>query len=97
MASTKEMGYGDYSAEYKNGEITLKATGDAPSAGYKVWFEQSMIAVFPPEFSLMWEAPGGLAADMMTPFVAQVSFPADEEVTHVIVHDDEGTHTVAVT
>ncbi len=55
-----------------------------------------MIDVYPPEFILYWEPPGGLAADMMTPFAVQASFSADEAVKHVVVRDADGAHEVPV-
>ena len=91
-----ELGYGEYSAEQEEGVVIVHATGDTPSAGYRVWLEKSMIDVFPPEFTLYFEPPGGLAADMMTPFIVHVSFPAEETVQHVVVHDADGKHEVPV-
>ena len=97
MAMEPELGVGEYTAEQVAGAVIVHAAGDTPSAGYRVWLEKSMIAVYPPEFILYWEPPGGLAADMMTPFVVHVSFPAEEAVAQVVVHDANGAHEVPVT
>ena len=91
-----ELGVGEYTAEQEAGTVIVHATGETPSAGYRVWLEKSMIEVYPPEFVLYWEPPGGLAADMMTPFIVHISFPADEAITQVVVHDADGPHTVSV-
>lgn len=91
-----ELGLGVYTAEQMPGAVIVHATGDTPSAGYRVWLEKSMIDVYPPEFFLYWEPPGGLAADMMTPFIVHLSFPAEEPIKQVIVHDADGAHEVLV-
>ncbi len=91
-----ELGVGDYTAEQEGGTVIIHATGETPSAGYRVWLEKSMIAVYPPEFILYWEPPSGLAADMMTPFVVHITFPADGVVKQVTVHDADGKHEVPV-
>ncbi len=96
MAMEPELGVGDYSAEQVSGTVIVHATGDTPSAGYRVWLEKSMIDVYPPEFILYWEPPGGLAADMMTPVAVHASFSADEAVKHVVVRDADGAHEVPV-
>lgn len=96
MGSEPELGYGTYTAEQVDGTVIVHATGDTPSAGYRVWLQKSMIAIYPPEFALCWEPPGGLAADMMTPFIVHISFPADEDVKSVIVRDANGVHDVPV-
>ena len=91
-----ELGIGAYSAEQEQGVVIVHAAGDTPSAGYRVWLEKSMIDVFPPQFTLYFEPPGGLAADMMTPFNVHVSFPAEEPVKQVVVYDADGAHEVPV-
>ena len=96
MANEPELGYGDYTAEQVEGTVIVHATGDAPASGYRVWLQQAMIDVYPPEFALYWEPPGGLAAAVMTPFIVHASFPAQDPVRHVIVRDADGVHTVPV-
>ena len=96
MKPQAEPGYGSYSAEQADGQVTIRATGETPSSGYDVKLEQSMIDVFPPEFVLTWTPPDGLAADMMTPFDVTARFPAEEPVEAVVVRDAEGDHTVMV-
>lgn len=96
MANEPELGYGEYKAEHVDGAVIVHATGETPADGYRVWLEQSMIDVYPPEFVLYWEPPGGLAADVMTPFHVQAEFPAEEVVEQITVHDDGGVHPVPV-
>lgn len=96
MATEPELGYGEYEAEQISGTVIVHATGDTPASGYRVWLEHSMIDVYPPEFVLYWEPPGGLAADVLTPFIVHASFPAEDPVSHVTVRDADGVHTVPV-
>ena len=94
MANEPELGFGAYRAEYVSGAVIIHADGETPSPGYKVWLQEAMIDVYPPEFTLYWQPPGGLAADVMTPFHVQAEFPAEERVRHVTVRDADGAHTV---
>ena len=96
MANEPELGYGAYRAEQVNDAVILHADGETPSAGYKVWLQEAMIAVYPPEFTLYWQPPDGLAADVLTPFHVQADFFADEPVAHVTVRDADGAHQVPV-
>ena len=96
MANDPELGYATYTAEQVSGTVVIHAQGDAPASGYRVWLEKSMIDIFPPEFALYWEPPGGLAADMMMPFIVHVSFPAEDPVASVTVRDIDGMHEVPV-
>lgn len=96
MANEPELGVATYTAEQVAGAVIIHAKGDAPASGYRVWLEKSMIALYPPEFALYWEPPGGLAADVMMPFIVHVSFPAEDPVDSVIVRDADGAHEVPV-
>ena len=96
MANAPELGFGTYRAEHVSGAVILHANGETPSPGYKVWLQEAMIDVFPPEFTLYWEPPGGFAADVMTPFHVQAEFPADEAVKQITVRDADGAHAVPV-
>ncbi len=96
MANEPELGVGSYRAEQVAGAVIIHAHGETFASGYKVWLQQAMIDVFPPEFVLYWQPPDGMAADVMTPFDVQAEFPADERVRHVTVRDADGAHTVPV-
>ncbi|HYO14233.1 MAG TPA: hypothetical protein VE685_13640 [Thermoanaerobaculia bacterium] len=94
----KEHATGYYRAVQVSGTVLLSAVGMAPSAGYRVFFEQSPIRIFPPEFNLFQEevCPG---ADVLTPFCVLTSFQSSQAppVERVVVHDGRGRHEVRVT
>ncbi len=96
MANEPELGVGSYRAEQVSGVVIIHAHGETFASGYKVWLQEAMIDVYPPEFVLYWQPPDGMAADVMTPFHVQAEFPAEERVRHVTVRDAEGAHTVPV-
>ena len=85
-----------YRAEQADGKVTLYASGEHPTAGWKVAFEQLPIRIFPPQFRLVCFPPKGPAAQVITPFKAKTSFTADQAIPQVIVHDDAGQHKVPV-
>lgn len=96
---TEEMATGSYRAEWRpdSQRVHLTAEGMTPRAGYRVWLERSPLSVFPPEYVLRQSPPDGFAADMMTPFRVEASFPAEVPVDEVIVHDAAGRRPVPVT
>ena len=96
MANEPELGVGSYRAEQVSGAVIINADGETFTSGYKVWLQESMIDVFPPDFALYCQPPDGMAADVMTPFHVQAEFPAEEGVRHVTVRDADGAHTVPV-
>jgi hypothetical protein len=93
----KEHATGYFRAVQISGTVLLSAIGMAPSAGYRVFFQQSPIRIFPPEFNLFQEevCPG---ADVLTPFCVLTSFQSSQEppVPRVVVHDRRGRHEVRV-
>src|SRR5262245_54354777 len=91
-----ESGDVKYSATWQNGRVTLSASGSHPTAGYRVLFEQSMLMIYPPEFSLKHQRPTGMAAQVITPFSVQTSFKADEKPQAITVHDARGRNRVPV-
>lgn len=96
MANEPELGFGTYRAEHVSGAVIIHAEGETPTPGYKVWLQEAIIDVYPPEFTLYWEPPDGLAADVLTPFHVQAEFPADEAVKQITVRDADGAHAVPV-
>lgn len=87
-----------YTAVQKDGVVTLTATGQKPSPNYKVYFEKGAIEIFPPVFTLWWEAPKNPDAQVITPFSATTTFKAAEPVTSKItVTDGSGKREVSVT
>lgn len=91
-----ESGEVKYTATWQKGRVTLSASGSHPTAGFRVFFEQSMLMIYPPEFSLKHQRPSGMAAQVITPFSAQTSFNADEKPQAITVHDAKGRNRVPV-
>jgi len=84
-----------YRAEQIPGLVIVTARGSHPTGGYRVWFEQSAIRIFPPELNLFHEKPE-VGPDVITPFSVTHSFEASEPVERVVVHDRNGRHEVPV-
>jgi hypothetical protein len=85
-----------YRAQHLPGTVIISAEGVHGTTGYQVFFEQSPIRIFPPQFSLWHIEPTGIVGQGSTPFAAQVSFPATDPVARVTVHDATGAHEVPV-
>jgi hypothetical protein len=91
-----EAGDAKYEAVWEKGKVTLRATGKHNTAGYRVFFEPSMLAIYPPEFSLKHQRPTGVVAQVITPFSVQTSFKAQEKPQAITVHDAKGRNQVVV-
>ncbi len=92
-----ELCQGAYSAIQFKGKVYIFGNGVHPTAGYRTYFEKAKIAIWPPQFSLMCVKPSGVAAQVLSPFSAQISFAAHEPVESVIVTDSNGQQTIRVT
>lgn len=78
------------------GRVVLKASGFKPTPGHEVRFEQGLIEVFPPVFSLLQIPPTGTVNQVITPFETDTFFAATEPVASVKITDARGTHEVPV-
>jgi hypothetical protein len=87
---------GNYTAKQEGGEVKITAKGQNPTPGYEVKLMQSMLRIWPPQYVLIRKKPGGMAAQVMTPFEVSASFKAAEAVKQVVVRDGMGRHEVAV-
>lgn len=85
-----------YSASQSGGKVTLTATGEHPTAGWKTEFEQLPIRIYPPQYRLVCVRPAGVVAQVLRPFEATASFKAERPVSEIIIHDSRGRHSVAV-
>jgi hypothetical protein len=85
-----------YSAEQIPGCVVLTASGFHQTSGYKVFFQQSLVTIFPPQYSLWHVFPGGIVLDVITPFTESVRFAAKGRVPEVVVWDATGRHVVRV-
>ena len=91
-----ELCAASYRAEQLPGTVVIHATGVHNTTGYRVFFEESPAAVFPPPFLLFHSRPAGIVHNVVTPFSISTSFHADQEVKQVVIQDANGKHTVAV-
>jgi hypothetical protein len=91
-----ERGDVEYRANQVHNTVFLIATGTHGSPNFKVFFEQSLIDIFPPQFILKHIRPSGVVIQLETPFVAVTHFKAAEEIKELTIHDAQGAHTVRV-
>jgi hypothetical protein len=93
---TKELGRAKYRAQQVPGAVVIFAEGWHPTGGYRDFFEQSPLDIYPPQFILWQVPPAGVATQQITPFVIWVMFGASETVETVTVSDADGNHDVKV-
>ncbi|MCW5947108.1 MAG: hypothetical protein KIT74_08770 [Fimbriimonadales bacterium] len=85
-----------YSAKQVGNKVTIVATGENPTGGWKNELIQRLTKIWPPEFELKQTPPEGPATQALTPFTVEASFEASEKVTAVRVFDQVGRHEVMV-
>jgi len=76
--------------------VVLVACGQNLTAGYKVFFEQSIAAVHPPIFNILELEPVGPVPEVITPYVVATSFVASDKIKVVKVETADGTSSVVV-
>lgn len=96
MKIEKQLCAGNYRANQVGNTVYLIAYGRHATSGYEVELEDTPIAVFPPEFRLVHIIPSGQVSEVITPFVVFKSFPAEEPIEQIIVHDSVGRQIVGV-
>ena len=95
--SPKQLGTASYSATKSKGVITLTASGQNNSRGYKNLLEQgSKEHHGAPEFSFYQVRPNGFVSQVISPFRVSVRFRSHGKVKHIHVIDAHGTHKVKV-
>jgi len=85
-----------YRAEWANKVVTVTASGNNPTPGWKNVLTVLPIDVYPPEFRFTQTPPGGLVPQLVTPFSVSTSAAAPTPIDHVFVIDANGRHRVAV-
>jgi hypothetical protein len=85
-----------YRAQQVPGAVIIFADGIHVTSGYAVFFEQSPLDIFPPEFLLWHVKPSGIVLEVLTPFTVYTSFKTTGKIERVVVHDDDGRHEVEV-
>lgn len=91
-----ERGDVAYRANQVPGGVIIIAEGTHGTPGYDVFFEQSPIDIFPPEFILKHRKPDGIVIQLETPFTAVTSFETTEKIEEIAVHDAQGRHRIKV-
>ena len=79
-----------------NEEVTIRATGMSPTAGYETKFVVSPLRIYPPQWLLAVKRPEGPAAQVLTPFDVTTSFKASNQIATLRITDATGQHDVHV-
>ena len=85
-----------YTARQDGNAVIVTATGENPTAGFKVQLAREAVKIFPPKLALYRKPPGGIAAQVITPFTVCATFKAGQHVAAVTVRDSKGEHRVTV-
>jgi len=91
-----ELAAASYSALQAGDTVTVTATGQNRTGGFKVQFAREPMKIFPPKFAFYQKPPKGLATQAITPFTVCVSFKAMQSMGAIAVRDSKGEHRVAV-
>lgn len=92
-----ELGAANYTARQKGETVTVTATGENPTAGFKIELAREAVKIFPPRLALYRKRPDGFAAQVITPFTVCIAFKSRQPVSAVTVRDSRGEHRVNVT
>jgi hypothetical protein len=85
-----------YTAKQVGNRVTVVASGENPTGGWKNELVQRLTKIWPPEFELKQTPPEGPATQAFTPFTVEASFEASEKVTAIRVFDQVGRHEIMV-
>ncbi len=91
-----ELGVATYRARQEGDNVTITATGQNRTGGFKVQLAREPMKIFPPKFALYQKRPEGMATQAITPFTVCVTFKATQNVGTVMVRDSKGEHRVPV-
>jgi subtilisin family serine protease len=91
-----ELAAASYSAQQVGDTVTVTATGQNRTGGFKVQLAREPVKIFPPKFVLYQKRPEGMATQAITPFTVCVTFKATQKVDAVTVRDSKGEHRVPV-
>lgn len=94
--SVPQLCFASYRAEQIPGAVVVTGSGHHVTSGYKVFFQQSSLDIFPPRYSFWHVFPTGIVLEVITPFTEAVSFKTKEPVTKVVIFDADGRHEVSV-
>ena len=91
-----ELVAASYSARQEGDLVTVTATGQNRTGGFKVQLAREPVKIFPPKFALYQKRPNGMATQAITPFTVCVSFKAAQKLDAISVRDSKGEHRVSV-
>lgn len=83
-------------AQQLGDSILLSAFGLVPTPNTTVKFVQTELEIYPPQYKLMEIPPANPDLQVITPFGARASFPANGTVGTVVVYDANGENQVKV-
>jgi hypothetical protein len=85
-----------FSASQSGGQVTVRAGGENPTAGYVTKLTPSPLRIWPPQYLLVRHPPDGMAAQVITPYTVSANFNSTDRVATIIVTDAAGKHEVKV-
>lgn len=91
-----EPGAGRYTAQLSDDTLTLTATGEFPSSGYRAWFDRQPSPAGTREYIFYFEPPAGAALPAIEPFEVRQEDLVSEPVSRVVVVDAQGRHEIPV-
>ena len=91
-----EPGTAAYRARQEGDSVTITATGQSRTGGFRVQLAREPMKIFPPKFAFYQKPPEGMATQAITPFTVCVSFKATQKLDAISVRDRKGEHRVSV-
>lgn len=85
-----------FEAHQIDGIVVVLAYGQHKSTGYKVALRQRPEEIYPPMFELVHTEPGGINAQVLTPYATIGHFKVGAPVKSIRVFDADGQHDVPV-
>jgi hypothetical protein len=91
-----ELGTATYRARQEGATVTITATGQNRTGGFKVQLAREPMKIFPPKFAFYQKPPEGMTTQAITPFTVCVSFKATQNLGAITIRDSKGGHRVTV-
>jgi hypothetical protein len=86
-----------YRAEQVPSAVMIFVEGENPTAGYQMTLAVNPARVYPPELTLYRKPPGGMAAEVITPYAFCVQFGSGKEaIPQVTIFDADGKIEVPI-
>jgi subtilisin family serine protease len=91
-----ELATATYTARQDGDSVTVTATGQNRTGGFKTQLAREPVKSFPPKLALYQKRPAGMATQAITPFTVCATFKATQKIDAVTVRDSKGEHHVPV-